>query len=614
MSADAQPPAPTWELRDCDEARVDALASALQVHPLLARLLILRGLTDEVEAASFLRPTLADMHDPFLMRHMDRAVELVLHALDGHQRIIIHGDYDVDGISSVSVLYEFLRDLGANVGYFIPQRDRDGYGVSLGTIRRIHHEGAELLITTDCGISNADEIALAKALGMTTIIVDHHTLPPQLPAADAILNPLHPECAFPFKQLAAVGVTFNFVVALRARLRELGLFEHIVEPDLRLYLDLVALGTIADVVPLIDENRLFARVGLEVLTKRQRAGINALLERACPKHQGSITTQTVSFQLAPRLNAAGRMGDASICVELLTTRQYARAMELAETLDGLNRARQESEREIMEDALIQAAEQAALDRPILVVAGEDWNRGVLGIVASRLMERYGRPAVLLGITDGVGKGSARSIEGISLIEALRRVEHLLQTFGGHNAAAGLAISAEHIDELRTRLPLVVADLLHDSGLPGPRLRIDADVTIDELDTQLMRDLPLLAPFGMGNPEPVFTCVPERVSRVRIVGTRHLRARFHGDTRTLDGIGFSMGDDRELLEDHHVTVAFAPRISTYKGRRRLELHLKAIRPLDTQPSADADHDDPSLATAAHDLATREDDAQPPSPTI
>ena len=293
-----------WQSND-DERR--AFAEEVGVHPLVAHMLLQRGLTDPEQADAFINPSLAQMHDPYLMKGMDDAVEVVLEALEHGEHIVIHGDYDVDGISSCSVMYEFLRDIGGDVSYFIPRRDKEGYGLNIETIRRLRHEGADLLITTDCGISNVDEIVVAKALGLKVVVVDHHTVPEELPPADAILNPLRPGCAFPFKQLAAVGVAFNYVVALRSALRERGIFKVVPEPDLRNYLDLVALGTIADVVPLVDENRIFAKFGLEVLSKRRRAGVSALIERS-KSDVKRATAQTVSFQLAPRLNAAGRMG------------------------------------------------------------------------------------------------------------------------------------------------------------------------------------------------------------------------------------------------------------------------------------------------------------------
>lgn len=600
----------SWILRTCDETITQWYAQQLEQPTLVARLLLQRGLTDLDEIKTFLNPSLNDLHDPFLMKDMDKAVDLVLATMEQGQKIVVHGDYDVDGVSSVSVLYEFLRDIGAQVSYFIPRREIEGYGLNVETVRRLRHEGHDLLITTDCGISNVDEIRLAKSLGLKTIVVDHHTIPEVLPPADAILNPLQVDCAFPFKKLAAVGVTFNLVIALRSTLRDKGIFRFVPEPDLKNYLDLVALGTVADVVPLIDENRIFTRVGLEVLSKRRRAGISALFERANieVKH---ATTQTISFQLAPRLNAAGRMGDAALGVELLTTRSYARAVELANMLEELNRERQVSSRDIFRAALIQAEEQVALGRPILVLAGEGWNRGVLGIVASQLMERFHRPAILIGVEDGVGKGSARSVEGVNLIEALGQVDELLQTFGGHTVAAGLALSAEHIDEFRSRLPLIVSHLLNDQPLPAPVLRIDAIVDLDELNDELLDALSSLAPFGMGNPEPVFMSRPQRASKIQIIGKRHLRARFYSHNQLVEAFGYNLSESRELLEDP-VVLAYVPKLSVRRGKAHVELRIKDLRAHQVTLPDQTEHIDLEESLMLETLATPIA-AQPPTPT-
>lgn len=575
-----------WIVRTCDENTCAWYAQHLDIHPLTARILLQRGFHDLEQIERFLHPSLEQAHDPFLMKDMSKAVQLILEALEQGKRIVIHGDYDVDGVSSVSVLYEFLNSIGANVGYFIPRRDVEGYGLSIETVRRLQHEGAQLFITTDCGISNVDEIQVAKAFGMQSIVVDHHTIPEVLPPADAILNPLQVDCDFPFKKLAAVGVTFNLVMALCSTLREKGIFNFVPEPDLENLLDLVALGTIADVVPLVDENRVFAKLGLEVLSKRRRAGISALFERI-DIDVSRATTQTVSFQLAPRLNAAGRMGDASICVDLLTTRSYAKAVELANELESLNKARQLASREILRSASIQAESQVEQGRPILVLAGDGWNRGVLGIVASQLMEKYSRPAILIGMdTDGLGKGSARSTENINLIEALGQVDELLQTYGGHTAAAGLALPSEHVDTFKTRLPAIVSKMLEQQNVPKPTLMLDAVVDLNELNDRFLADIQQLEPFGMGNPEPVFMSVPEKASRVQVISKRHLRAKFHtGDTQ-LEGFGYDLAPQRNLLHNS-TALAYMPKITTRRGKRILELRIKDLRPAqEAQPEREA----------------------------
>ncbi len=565
-----------WVISRSEEATEEDFARALGVHPLTARILVRRGFDDFDTAEKFLNPSLRDMTDPFLMKDMDAAVLEILTALDRGEGILVYGDYDVDGVCSVSLLYEFLRRLGARVEYFVPLRDQDGYGLNAGSVRRAAEAGQKLIVTTDCGVSNVEEIRLANELGMRVVVVDHHTVPDELPPAAAILNPHRPDCPFPFKELAAVGVTFHLLVALRARLREHGVFQHVPEPDLREFLDLVALGTVADVVPLVDVNRTFVRLGLEVLGGRRRAGVSALIDRA--RVDGArVTPQTISFRLAPRLNAAGRMGDASMCVQLLTTESYAEALKLAKKLESLNDQRQECEREILEKVLPLAQIEADAGRRMLVVAGSTWHRGVLGIVASRLVEHFHRPSVLIGIDeDGLGRGSVRSIDGINVIEILRSGAELLETFGGHVAAAGLTVRAENVEAIRERFDQAMIRSLNGSEMPPRRLRIDCEVELAELDQRFATELTRLGPFGSGNREPVFLCRNSQATRVRVVGQNHLKARFRDGSATLDGIGFSMADEKPVLNSA-VSVAFVPRFANYRGQSRLEMHIRGLRP-------------------------------------
>jgi single-stranded-DNA-specific exonuclease len=563
-----------WVLKSSSSGQWDSLREEFELHPLTARLLFQRGICELEEADQFLNPSLKQMHDPFLMKGMRRAVRELLVALDGGDRVVIHGDYDVDGVCSVSVLYSFLRALGANVHYYIPKRDQGGYGVNEDTVRTLADDGCDLLVTTDCGVSNVDEIALARQLGLRVVVVDHHSVPETLPDANAILDPLQVDCEYPFKEMAAVGVTFCLVVALRKELRSRGVFKHVKEPDVRNLLDLVALGTIADVVPLVDQNRIFVSYGLDILAQRKRAGVAALMERVA-RSEGSVNTQTVSFGLAPRLNAAGRMGDATICVELLTTRSYRKALELAEKLEALNVERQGIERGVVETCVSQAQAQVDLDRKVLVVAGVDWPRGVLGIVASRLVERFHRPTIVAGIEDGEAKGSARSINGIDILSILDQSAELLNTYGGHTAAAGLSFDAQNLDALRDGLNRAADALFRESRLPQPEVALDGSVELGALDDRFVRDLKRLEPFGTGNAEPVFLARQSQASRVRVVGKNHLRARFRDSTGALDGIGFSLASLEPLLDDS-VAIAFSPRYSVFRGRGRLEMHIKDIR--------------------------------------
>lgn len=564
-----------WVLSESHNEGWEKFVAELGISPVTARILYRRGMRDIAEVDAFLNPTLKHLHDPFLMKGMRRAVREVLRSIDSGERIVVHGDYDVDGICSVGVLYGFLKELGADVHYYIPQRSQDGYGLNVDTVRQFHAEGVNLIITTDCGISNHSEIKVARTLGMRVVVVDHHTIPDVLPNAHAILNPLQKDCKFPFKGLAAVGVTFNYVIGIRSELRKRGIFKLIPEPDLKQYLDLVALGTVADVVPLVDENRIFVRLGLEVLAARRRAGVSALMDRAAVE-VGPITTRTIGFRLAPRLNAAGRMADASICVELLTTTSYGRATEIAEELESLNKARQGEEREILGSAYEQAATQAADNRRILVVFGHDWNRGVLGIVASRLMERYHRPAILMGVEGGFAKGSARSIQGINVVDVLSNASDCLTSFGGHSSAAGLSLQEDQLDRFQVLVDEAMDNLFAKGPLPQPRLEIDAIVSLGEVDEKFQSDLALLAPFGAGHPEPMLMTEKSRAVSVKVVGNKHLRVRFRDETGSMDGFGFAMGDEVGTL-DGAVAIAFIPRFAYSGTRSRLEIQIKGMKP-------------------------------------
>ncbi|MGM0557337.1 MAG: single-stranded-DNA-specific exonuclease RecJ, partial [Myxococcota bacterium] len=561
MNASSQKYRRRWVVRASDPAGWEQIARQLDIHPVVARLLVHRGYDEPDAAHRFLNPSLGHMHDPFSMKGMDDAVHELLRALDTGSRIVIHGDYDVDGICSASLLYSFLEMLGADVDYFIPRRGQEGYGLTVETVRRLADEGCELLVTTDCGVSDVEEIRAARELGMRVVVVDHHSVPDELPPANAILNPLQPGCDFPFDKLAAVGVTFNLVVALRKELRERGVFRHVEEPDLRDMLDLVALGTIADVVPLVDENRIFVRAGLDVLAQKKRAGVSALMDRIGRK-DGRIHTETVSYGLAPRLNAAGRVSDASICVELLTTREYRRAIELAGELEELNEERRRREREIYEIALPLAEEQIERFDHMLLLAGEGWDRGVLGIVASRFMEKFNRPTIVAGIESGEARGSARSIAGVDILAALEHASDFLSAYGGHTSAAGLRFDADDVEALRKRLDEATAQMLGSDRLPPPQIDIDAEVLLGDLEQDFVSDLLQMEPFGEGNPEPILLAQNVRARRAKIVGDDHLRASFADRTGQLDGIAFSMGEFLNMLEND-VRVAFAPRFSRFR---------------------------------------------------
>ena len=424
-----------WHTRESDPELAEQLSRTLDVHPLVAQLLTQRDVKTEEEGLRFLTPALSDLHDPGLMKGMDLAVDRLVHAVKSGERVCIYGDYDVDGVTSVSLLALFLREFGLVTDYYIPSRLRDGYGLNEKAIAEIAAKGTGLLTTVDCGISDLDQIQQANDAGMDVIIIDHHQVPEQLPPAVAILDPHQPGCTFPAKDLAAVGVTFNLVMALRARLRELGQFRHREEPNLREYLDLVALGTVADIVPLLDENRIITHFGLAELTAGRRPGGAALKEMAGMR-SSEVAVGQVAFRLAPRINAVGRMGEASSAVELLTTNSYSSALTMARELEKANDERKMIEHRILKQAQDEAKKAVDHGDSALVLASEEWHPGVIGIVASKLVDKYARPVVMIALDGSAGRGSARGTEQIHLYQALLACADVLKGFGGHRAAAG----------------------------------------------------------------------------------------------------------------------------------------------------------------------------------
>lgn len=569
-----------WQIRESDPALAEHLASALDVHPLVARLLTQREVSTEEEARRFLSPALSDLHEPDLMKGMQPAVERLVQAVKAGERVCIYGDYDVDGVTSVSLLSLFLREVGLTPDYFIPSRMREGYGLNPEAITAIAERGTNLLITVDCGISDLAEIQQARDAGMDTIIIDHHQVPEQLPPAVAVLDPHQPGCSFPAKDLAAVGVTFNLVMALRARLRELGRFRHSrhrEEPNLKEFLDLVALGTVADIVPLLGENRIITHYGLAELTAGRRPGVAALKEMAGMLSK-SVAVGQVAFRLAPRINAVGRLGEASTAVELLTTNSYSQALQLARVLEKANSERQAVEQRILKQALEEAQKAVDHGDNAMVLASEEWHPGVIGIVASKLVDRYHRPVVMIALEGEHGRGSARGTEPVHLYQTLLACADVLQGFGGHRAAAGLSIARDRVDEFRAAFLSEVEGVL--AGEPTEKkILVDGEVQPSAFDHQLVEQLGVLAPHGLGNPEPLFIARNLTVKSSRTVGREppyHLKMALAEGTQTWDAIGFSMGERaKDVIE--YMDLVYTPEFNTWEGKVSIQLKLRDIRP-------------------------------------
>ena len=556
-----------------DAAGAARLASALGLHPLAAHVLAARGLADPVDAQRFLAAGLADLPDPFSMKGMEAAVARLVRAVEGGERIALYGDYDVDGVTSTALLAGLLRACGADVLTYVPHRLVEGYGLNSAAVERLAGQGARLLVTLDCGITSAPEVRAAAALGVDAVVVDHHTVPIELPAAAAILNPHQPGCGYATKDLAAVGVAFALAMALRKALRERGRFGGTrPEPNLREALDLVALGTIADVVPLVGANRVLVRWGLEALATSRRPGIRALKRVAGIADGAEISAGQVGFRLAPRINAAGRLDDAGRGVRLLLEDDPSRADALARELDRENQARQEIERTILDEALHDASARVQAGARGLVLARDGWHAGVVGIVASRIVERFHRPAVLVALGEAEGKGSGRSIEGFHLHDALAACATHLARFGGHRHAAGLTIARERLPAFREAFEAHAASLLRDEDLV-PRCRIEGWVEERQLDEGAALALAKLGPYGAGHPEPVFAlCGPPARARTVGAGGAHLKLTLG----RLDAIGFGMGERLALCEGP-LEAAFTVGLDEWDGARRVQLRLRDVRP-------------------------------------
>ncbi|MFO7982743.1 MAG: single-stranded-DNA-specific exonuclease RecJ [Desulfuromonadales bacterium] len=553
-------------------AAIDQLMALPGLTLPTAQVLASRGFNETAEVETFLKGRLGSLPDPFLMSGMTAAASRIVSVIEAGEKILVHGDYDVDGISGTSLLVETLRCFGADVDYFIPLRLVEGYGLSSTAIEKAAMEGIKVVLSVDCGITAVEEAALARRHGIDLVITDHHLPGDELPDACAIVDPHLGSCSFPDKNLAGVGVAFFLMIAVRKLLRERGCFSSTAEPDLRDGLDLVALGTIADVVPLVGVNRLLARAGLTVLEKSKRPGVRALKDVAEVKE---VNCGAVGFRLAPRLNAAGRLEDAALGVRLLLETDDEAATEAARKLDLSNRRRQEIEEVTLQQAMDQLAARPTEENRTIVLADERWHPGVIGIVASRLVERFHRPVVLIAVDGEQGKGSARSIPGFHLHGNLDCCREHLRSFGGHECAAGLSISSADIPSFALAFENRGKKILDEDDLM-PRILHDGELSFDELGLQEVEQLASLAPFGMGNPEPVFLARNLSLRQVQIVGKNHLRFTACQGGYSFAGIGFAMAPRKGSFSGP-VDMLFSPALNHYRGRTSVQLKLRDFQP-------------------------------------
>ena len=567
-------PVTQWRYTAGDKVTQELLARDLGILPVVSQILMSRDIHDPENARKYLRPSLNDLPNPFLMKDMEKGVRRMIKAVHEQEHIMIYGDYDADGITAVVVLLKFLLGLTSHVDYYIPDRIEEGYGLNRSAIDRMKSEGVQLIITVDCGVSDLDEVAYARSCGMDTIILDHHEVPATIPDAEAVINPNRTDCRFPFKHLAGVGIAFNFLIALRSRLRQDGFWTGRPYPNLKDYLDLVSLGTIGDISPLVEENRILTKIGLDLITEDRRVGLKALKE-ICGIENQVIDSNKASFNLIPRINAAGRIGSPREAVKLLMTDDYQEALDLARTLDAYNRKRQAMERAILEEILEDISRTMdPAKKSSLVFASRNWHPGVIGIVASRLVDRFCRPAILISLKDGVGKGSGRSISDFNIYQGLKKCDSLLLSYGGHQYAAGISIKEEDIGEFKRLLDEIVeADIQLDDMVS--QTLIDAQCQLSDITHDLLAQIAMLAPFGSRNPEPVLCVRNVNITASNIVGNNHLRMRINGDGVSCNSIWFSRGNFIHSVNRATTDIVFTPQVNSWNGSNQIQLKMKDI---------------------------------------
>lgn len=558
-----------WVSEEVSQEKADRIASIAGISPMLAKVLISRGIEEAENVRRFLNPEIGHLYDPFLLNDMHAAVDKILSSIDHGKKIMIFGDYDVDGVTSTSMLYHFISSIGGDAGYYIPDRLEEGYGVSKTAIEKIAAQGAKLIITVDCGITAFEEAKLARELGMEIIITDHHECLDELPDSYAVINPCRKDSTYPFKELAGAGVAFKLIEAISMRLGRAGQSLD--------YLDLTALGTVADVVPLLDENRIIAKYGIEAIEKTANLGLKELI-RYSGLGEKPINTYSISFVLAPRINAAGRIGDARRAVRLFNTKDEQEAINIVAELNEDNKLRQDIEMSILESALSAIEKDVDLDKDnVIIAAGEGWHHGIIGIVASKITEKYYRPCILFSVEHGIGKGSGRSIEGFNLFEALSRCSDNIEQFGGHELAAGLSIKMENFESFKKQINDYARENIKKEDLI-PKVRIDAFISECDITLDNASQIDMLAPFGAGNPGPVFACRRFKVSEMRTVGeNKHLKLKLKRGRVAVDAIGFNMG----LLSGRYycdglIDAAFSLEINSWNSSKKVQLNLKDIK--------------------------------------
>lgn len=560
-----------WTFRKkSDEETIHTLSKILKIPYSLASVLAARGISNVEEAKKYFDPSLEDLHNPFLMKDMEKAVERVVEAIKQGGLIWIHGDYDVDGTASTALMFQFLKEIGANVDFYIPDRFYEGYGLSIKSVQLAHSKRAEIIITVDVGITSFEPLEYAKSLGIDCIICDHHEPGEIMPDVFAIIDPLQKDCPYPFKYLSACGVAFKFIQAISQKFNK---------PELAYsYLDLVAVASAADMVPLIGENRILVRFGLEKLNNDPRPGLKGLIECTGLK-PGYITTSNIIYALAPLINAAGRMGDALRSVNMMIEKDFIAAFRIAQQLEHENRRRRVYDEQTFEEAIPLAKEQIEkYNRKALVLHASHWHAGVIGIVASRLVDMFNLPTVLLTTIDNKAKGSARSITGFDIYNALKRCSYLFEEFGGHKHAAGLTLKVENIDTFRELFDSIAQENITNDMLV-PEIMLDTELKFSELSPKFLEVLEKFAPFGFENYKPNFYSKGVKsVNGVKVFGYNNIKFRAIQSHFVIDAIAFGLADKLQIFNSNKpFSIVYNIEVNSVNGRWTPQISIKDIRP-------------------------------------
>jgi single-stranded-DNA-specific exonuclease len=554
-----------WECYQTDEEKVKKMAKEYNISPLIATILVNKNLEEKKDIDKFLNPTRNDFYDPYLMPDMEIAINRIIDAIEKREKIIIYGDYDVDGITSITVLKKFLLERGAIVDDYIPNRLDEGYGLNKKAIKKIVEEKYTLMITVDCGISGIDEVEYANSLGLETIITDHHEQAEKLPRALAVVDAKRKDNKYPFNQLAGVGVVFKLIQGIGIKL-------NLEEKEYLKFLDLVCVGTISDIVPLVDENRVIAKLGLKLVKVTKNIGLKTLLNSIGYKN---IDSTCVSFGLAPRINACGRMGHQEEALKLFLTEDPNEAGRIANKLNEYNRERQEKEKKIFTEAL-EMIKNDKNDKPCIILAGENWHHGVIGIVASKVTEMYFKPSILICLEDDEGKGSGRSIPGFDLHEALSKCDKYIKKFGGHSMAIGITIKKDEFSKFKEQFEEYASSCNIDKIVPV--IHIDEEVSLRNINKEVVKELSLLEPFGEGNKMPLFLYKNLKIHSIRALSEgKHLKLTLKDDNYMIDAIGFNMGElANEYLIGNKVDIVGTLEINNFNNNDNIQINLKDIR--------------------------------------